>query len=128
MQKARFTWGAALAAAALALAAPDAHAGAASLFVGPLYVDPSDFHGCSALNVSTKTLTGVTVYMREADGTLASTLGCGELAPSRSCPASLGGSPSEFGWFSCEAISDQGAKGLRVTIVNQTAGTALSAP
>jgi hypothetical protein len=46
----------------------------------------------------------------------------------RSCPGSPFGSPSQFGWFSCEATSDQGAKGLRVTIVNQTAGTAISAP
>jgi hypothetical protein len=96
--------------------------------VGPPYVSPSDQHGCSVTNVSTKSLTGVLVYMRKTDGSLASTLDCGDLSPSESCPGTIGGSPSLFGWFSCEATSDQGAKGLRATLVNVTAGTAISAP
>jgi hypothetical protein len=105
----------------LLLAAGAARAGSASLFAGPLLFEVGEGFSCSAVNVSTRTITAVVVTLRKADGLEVTSFGCPTLDPFEACPL-VGASGSALGLSSCEVTSAQGAKGLRGTLQNLVNG------
>ena len=81
---------------------------------------------CTATNVSTRTVTNIRITIRNFAGDPATpaTL-CQSKEPFASCAG--GYSPGVNGHLFCEVTSDQGAKGLRATLLNLDTGASSDA-
>jgi hypothetical protein len=78
-------------------------------------------YACMAVNTTSRLIENVTLQLRSISGGSLGTVECPAVEPWEVC---TGGVPTALSDLvvTCEATSDRGAKGLRMTLMNVTTG------